>query len=85
MLIENFDLSKNVLIIAEIGNNHEGIYTLAEELIGLAVESGVDAVKFQLLTAEGLYVKDAGKFKTDWGDEVDIYDVWKKTEMEDYF
>ena len=47
MLIENFDLSKNVLIIAEIGNNHEGIYTLAEELIGLAVESGVDAVKFQ--------------------------------------
>lgn len=47
MKIENFDASKEVLLIAEIGNNHEGSYTLAEELVGLAAEAGAGAVKFQ--------------------------------------
>lgn len=47
MNIKNIDLINEVLVVAEIGNNHEGSYTLAEELIGLAVEAGVRAVKFQ--------------------------------------
>jgi len=40
------------LIIAEIGNNHEGSYTLAEEMIELASQAGVDAVKFQTFKTE---------------------------------
>jgi N-acetylneuraminate synthase len=36
-----------VLIIAEIGNNHDGSIRQAERLIEAAAESGADAVKFQ--------------------------------------
>lgn len=49
MKIGNFDLDKEILIIAEIGNNHEGSYTLAEEMIGVAAEAGAGAVKFQTI------------------------------------
>ncbi len=54
MKIGNFDLDKEILIIAEIGNNHEGSYTLAEEMIGLAAEAGAGAVKFQTIIPEKL-------------------------------
>jgi N,N'-diacetyllegionaminate synthase len=47
MKIGSFDLQERVFVVAEIGNNHEGSYALAEEMIGLASETGVDAVKFQ--------------------------------------
>jgi sialic acid synthase SpsE len=33
MKIGNFDTNKKVLIIAEIGNNHEGDFDLAVEMI----------------------------------------------------
>jgi len=49
MKIENLNVNNEILIIAEIGNNHEGSYALAEEMIGLASESGADAVKFQTI------------------------------------
>ncbi|MCZ6654670.1 MAG: N-acetylneuraminate synthase family protein, partial [Planctomycetota bacterium] len=52
MRIADADLSERVLIVAEIGNNHEGSYALAEELIGRAAEAGVDAVKFQTFRTE---------------------------------
>ena len=55
MKIGSMDLEdrlKRVMIVAEIGNNHEGSVALAEELIGLAVEAGADAVKFQTFRAE---------------------------------
>ncbi len=43
---------KSVYIVAEIGVNHEGNLKKAEEMIKLAKESGVDAVKFQTFKAE---------------------------------
>ena len=43
---------KPVYIVAEIGVNHEGNLKKAEEMIKLAKESGVDAVKFQTFKAE---------------------------------
>jgi len=52
MKIADIDLDQKVLIIAEIGNNHEGSVGLAEEMIGLAAESGADAVKFQTIVPE---------------------------------
>ena len=54
MKIGDFDTEKKVLIVAEIGNNHEGSVTLAEEMIGLAAEAGADAVKFQTIVPERL-------------------------------
>ena len=63
MKIESFDLNKDILIIAEIGNNHEGSYALAEEMIGLAAVAGAGAVKFQTFKTEH-YVskKDRDRF-----------------------
>ncbi len=54
MIIGHVDTDREVLVIAEIGNNHEGSYTLAEELIGRAAEAGADAVKFQSIIPEKL-------------------------------
>ena len=54
MQIQKINTNEKVLIIAEIGNNHEGSYVLAEEMIGLAAEAGADAVKFQTIIPERL-------------------------------
>lgn len=52
MKIGSHNTDTDILVIAEIGNNHEGSYTLAEELIGKAKDAGVGAVKFQTFLAE---------------------------------
>ncbi|MBU0579595.1 MAG: N-acetylneuraminate synthase family protein [Candidatus Margulisbacteria bacterium] len=54
MKIGNFDLNKDILIIAEIGNNHEGNFDLAKEMINQAKSAGAHAVKFQRVRAEHL-------------------------------
>jgi len=51
----------SVFIIAEAGVNHNGSVELAKKLIDVAVESGVDAVKFQTFKAEKLISKSAQK------------------------
>lgn len=52
MKIKQFDTDKKVLIVAEIGNNHEGRIDVAQKLVTLAEKCGVDAVKFQTFRAE---------------------------------
>ena len=54
MKIGNFDTSEKVLIVAEIGNNHEGDFSLAKEMIDAAAESGADAIKLQTITPHRL-------------------------------
>ena len=54
MKIGNYNLNESIMIIAEIGNNHEGNFSLAEKIIGLAAESGANAVKFQTIIPEKL-------------------------------
>ena len=54
MKIGKFDTSKKVFVIAEIGNNHEGDFSLAKELVSIAAEAGADAVKFQYIIPEKL-------------------------------
>ncbi len=49
MKIGSRDVDEAVLLVAEIGNNHEGDVGLAEEMIGLAAQSGADAVKLQAI------------------------------------
>jgi sialic acid synthase SpsE len=62
--IGNINTKEKVFIIAEIGNNHEGSYTLAEEMIGLAAEAGADAVKFQTFQTEYyVSVDDVERYK----------------------
>jgi len=63
MKIDNFDLENDVLVVAEVGNNHEGSYSLAEEMIGLISEAGANAVKFQTFITES-YIsrKDKDRF-----------------------
>ena len=50
--IGNFDLDREILVIAEIGNNHEGDAKLAAEMVVLAAEAGAHAVKFQSIEPE---------------------------------
>lgn len=58
MKIGKIDLSRDVLIIAEIGNNHEGDVALAEEMVSEAARAGAHAVKFQSIVPEQLVVPD---------------------------
>jgi N,N'-diacetyllegionaminate synthase len=50
-----------VIIIAEAGVNHNGDMDLAKKMIDVAVEAGVDIVKFQTFKAELLVTKNAKK------------------------
>jgi N,N'-diacetyllegionaminate synthase len=54
MKIGKADTTKDVCIIAEIGNNHEGDLDLAKSMISLAAKAGAHAVKFQTIQPEYL-------------------------------
>jgi N,N'-diacetyllegionaminate synthase len=60
MRIGPVDLTREVLVVAEIGNNHEGSYSLAEEMVGRAAEAGAQAVKFQTFRPEHYVGRDDG-------------------------
>jgi N-acetylneuraminate synthase/N,N'-diacetyllegionaminate synthase len=54
MIIGGHDTARQPLLIAEIGNNHEGDAALAMELAMAAVDAGADAVKVQIIDPERL-------------------------------
>ena len=58
MKIGKLDTDKKVIVIAEIGNNHEGSFARAEEMIDLAAQAGADAVKFQTYRTEHLVSRE---------------------------
>ena len=43
------------LVIAEIGNNHEGNFNLAKKMIVKAKDAGVDAVKIQIIKPDKFF------------------------------
>ncbi len=47
MKIGTHDIDEKILIVAEIGNNHEGNFDTARRMVEAAADAGVDAVKFQ--------------------------------------
>lgn len=47
MYLFDKNLDEEVVVVAEIGVNHEGNFDKAIEMVNLAAESGADAVKFQ--------------------------------------
>lgn len=58
MQISDYNLGgKNVFVIAEIGNNHNGSVELAFEMIDAAKEAGADCVKFQMRNMSAVYRK----------------------------
>ena len=64
MKLKNFNLKKKVFIIAEVGNNHEGNFSIAKKLVRLAAKAGADAVKFQTFRTENfIRKKDIKRFK----------------------
>jgi len=64
MQIGKHNTDDKVFLIAEIGNNHEGDFDLAREMVGRAVETGVDAVKFQVFRTEEYVARsDSARFE----------------------
>ena len=64
MKLKNFNLKKKVFIIAEVGNNHEGNFSIAKKLVRLAAKAGADAIKFQTFKTENfIRKKDIKRFK----------------------
>lgn len=57
MRIGGIDIDREVLVVAEIGNNHEGDIGRARELIHRAAEAGAQAVKFQTIVPERLVAR----------------------------
>lgn len=59
---------ENPLVIAEIGNNHNGSIESAKQLIDLAKSCGVNAVKFQARSLDDLYINLSENYlnKTDF-------------------
>ena len=49
--------AKRVFVIAEIGNNHNGSFTEAIEMVDAAVDAGADCVKFQMRNMAAVYRK----------------------------
>jgi N-acetylneuraminate synthase/N,N'-diacetyllegionaminate synthase len=58
MRIGPIDLTQRVLVVAEIGNNHEGDVDRARRMVEAAAVAGVDAVKFQTIIPERLASSD---------------------------
>ena len=78
-------MKNKVIIIAEAGVNHNGDILTAKKLIDVAVEAGVDYVKFQTFKADKLVSKSAKKASyqqsnTNNGDDYQ-YNMLKKLEL----
>lgn len=75
---------KHVFIIAEAGVNHNGSLDLAKQLVCVAKEAGVDAVKFQTFDTDSLVTKSAIKAEyqvNNTGNRDSQYDMLKSLEL----
>lgn len=75
---------KKIFIIAEAGDNHNGDYKLALQLVDKAVEAGADCVKFQTFITENVISKFAEKAdyqKENTGESESQYEMVKKLEL----
>jgi len=73
---------KDIFFIAELGINHNGDIDIAKEMIKMAKECGVDAVKFQKRTVDKIISKHMLSIKknTPWG-ILNYIDYKKKLEL----
>jgi len=82
MRISDFNIGeKKVFVIAEIGNNHNGNFDLALEMVDAATEAGADCVKFQMRDMASVYRKKSlSKDGEDLGTEY-ILDLLERFEL----
>jgi len=80
--IKNFEIGgKKTFIIAEIGNNHNGDFQLAKDMIDAAKLAGADCVKFQMRHMSEVYrSKSLAKDGEDLGTEY-VIDLLRKFEL----
>lgn len=70
-------MDNKILMIAEVGNAHEGNLQKAKDLINASADAGADAVKFQLFTADELLVKSHKRYQH-FKDLQMSFDNWKE-------
>lgn len=79
------DENSRTFIIAEAGVNHNGDTGLAKEMVDVAAEAGVDAVKFQSFKTDKLILRDIEKApyqkETTSGTETQ-YEMLKRLELQ---
>ena len=82
MYLGNFHIgNKRAFIIAEIGNNHNGSFDRAIEMVDLAVDMGADCAKFQMRQLDQVYRKRSiDRSGEDLGTEY-IIDLLKRFEL----
>ncbi len=80
--VGNFEIGAGrAFVIAEIGNNHNGSFDRAKQMIDLAVDMGADCVKFQLRQLEEVYRKRTlSKCGEDLGTEY-VLDLLRRFEL----
>lgn len=80
--IADFTLGeKHTFIIAEIGNNHNGSFNLAIEMVDAAIDAGADCVKFQMRNMDEVYrQKSLHENSSDLGTEY-ILDLLSRFEL----
>jgi len=77
----NFESNQSVFVIAEVGNNHNGSFERAIELIDNAASIGADCVKFQMRQLKNLYrTKSLNKEGEDLSAEY-VLDLLNKFEL----
>lgn len=77
-------MKNKIYIVAEIGCNHNGDIELAKQMISIAKECGVDAVKFQTFKSEELISKYAPKAEyqiKNTGEQETQLEMTKKLEL----
>ena len=74
-------ISKKTLLVAEIGQAHEGSINIAHSFIDLCADKGIDAIKFQthLADKESTY-DEPFRIKFSYNDKT-RYDYWKRMEF----
>ena len=70
-------------IIAEIGINHEGNYSIAKKLIIEAKKAGADAVKFQVFKPDTLAIENSKKtnFQKKTSGKENLSNIWKRVSL----
>lgn len=89
MKIFGKDVAKELIVIAEIGVNHQGDVEYAKKLLRLAAETGADAVKFQSYTAKRYASKEnlerferVGRFSLSEEDHIELLKIAKECGIE---
>jgi N,N'-diacetyllegionaminate synthase len=82
MKIGNLDTNDRVIIVAEIGNNHEGSFEVAARLVREAAACGADAVKFQVFRTEHLVGRTSkARFDQLKSFELDLHQVEQLSDL----